>query len=64
MLQKFLDFIAWASASGPNLIASVVAVLSALIALFLLIPGEQPEKLLQGIVDFLKKFSSKPEEKK
>jgi hypothetical protein len=43
---------------GP-FIAAIVGVLSALIALFLIIPGDQPEKSLQGIVEFLKKFSLK-----
>jgi hypothetical protein len=45
---------------GPAVLSAVVGVLSALIAVFLLIPGEQPEKALQGIVDFLSKFSRKP----
>lgn len=47
---------------GPVYIAALVAVLSALIGLFLLIPGEQPEKSLQAIVDFLAKFSAKKKE--
>lgn len=43
----------------PVYIAAINAVLVALIALFLLIPGEQPEKALQGVVDFIAKFSKK-----
>lgn len=43
----------------PEIVAAVMAVLTSLIALCLLIPGEQPEKALQGIVDFLAKFSKK-----
>lgn len=31
--------------------------LNTLIGIFMLIPGDQPEKFLQGVVDFLKKFS-------
>ncbi len=46
---------------GP-IVAAVNAVLMALVALFLLIPGAQPEAALQKIVDFLAKFSSKPKE--
>lgn len=38
---------------------AILAVLTALIALCMLIPGEQPEKALQGIVDFIAKFSKK-----
>lgn len=45
---------------GPAVLSAVVGVLTALIAVFMLIPGEQPEKALQGIVDFLAKFSRKP----
>jgi len=59
IIQYIVTFAKWAIESGPNFIAAVVAVLSALIALFMLIPGDQPEKALQGIVDFLKKFSFK-----
>lgn len=59
-MDQILEWLKWAIESGPNLIAAVVAVLAALIALFLLIPGDQPEKFLQGILDFLKKFSLKP----
>lgn len=44
---------------GPAIISALVSVLSALVALFMLIPGEQPEKALQGIVDFVAKFSRK-----
>lgn len=43
----------------PIYLPHAVAILSALIALFLVIPGEQPEKTLQAIVDFLAKFSKK-----
>jgi hypothetical protein len=43
----------------PIYIAAFVAVLTALIGFFMLIPGEQPEKALQAVVDFLSKFSKK-----
>lgn len=42
-----------------QILGAVTALLTALIGLFMLIPGEQPEKFLQGIVDFLSKFSKK-----
>lgn len=45
--------------NGPALAGAAMAVTTALIALFMLIPGEQPEKALQAVVDFLKKFSAK-----
>lgn len=42
-----------------NYAAAVNAVLAALIALFVIIPGDQPEKTLQSIVDLIKKISRK-----
>ncbi len=44
---------------APMVLAAVVAILTALVSLFLLIPGEQPEKFLKGAADFLAKFSRK-----
>ena len=45
---------------GPAVLSAIIGLLSAVIGICLLIPGEQPEKALQGIVDFLSKFSRKP----
>ena len=50
MLQFILEH-------GLQLLGAVAGVCSALVALFLLIPGEQPEKFLQSVVDFLARFS-------
>lgn len=44
---------------APVYIAAVVGVLTAVIGLCMLIPGEQPEKALKSFVDFLSKFSKK-----
>ena len=43
----------------PEYVVAVNGVLVALIALFVLIPGEQPEKALQKVVDVIKKISRK-----
>lgn len=59
-LLKFVNFI---TANGPEVIGGVVAIFSGMIAICLLIPGEQPEKFLKGAVDFLAKFSRKKEVK-
>lgn len=40
-------------------VVAVNALLVGFIAIFSLIPGEQPEKTMQFIVDLLKKFSKK-----
>jgi len=54
-----MEIINWLLANLSLLVAGVVGVLTALIALFLIIPGEQPEKFLQGVLDFIKPFSKK-----
>jgi hypothetical protein len=38
------------------LFLAIIAVLHALIAIFLFIPGEQPEKALQSVADFIQKW--------
>jgi len=58
-MEQVLAIMNWIIASGPNFLSALIAVLSALIALCLMIPGEQPEKFLQSVVDFLSKFSKK-----
>ncbi len=60
-MEKVLAVVNWIFASGPNLVSALNAVILAIIALSLLIPGEQPEKALQGVADFLAKFSKKKE---
>jgi len=44
----------------PEIIGALDAILLALIALFILIPGDQPEKSIRKIADFIGKFSRKP----
>lgn len=43
----------------PELISAFVGVVSALVAFFMLIPGNQPEAFLQNVLEFIKKFSKK-----
>lgn len=45
---------------GPWL-AAINAGILALIAIFALIPGDQPEKFLHSVADFIGKFSAKKE---
>lgn len=58
-MATLLAIISYISANYALIIAALVGVLTALIGLFMLIPGEQPEKFLQSVVDFLAKFSVK-----
>lgn len=46
-------------ANWDVLLAGVIGTLSGVIAIALVIPGDQPEKSLQKAVDFLSKFSKK-----
>jgi hypothetical protein len=46
-------------ANYAAIIAAISGLLSAIIVIALMIPGEQPEKALQAVVDFLAKFSVK-----
>jgi len=53
------EAIAWILANYQAVLAAVSAILMGVIGISLLIPGEQPEKFLQGVVDFIKGFSKK-----
>lgn len=44
---------------AQEVMGMISMVLTGLIGLSLLIPGDQPEKALQSLLDFLKKFSKK-----
>lgn len=46
-------------AHWQDILSAFMATLSATIAFFTIIPGPQPEKFLQQVVDFLTKFSRK-----
>ena len=58
-MEKIMEVFAWIMANHEAVLGAIVALLSGIIAVALLIPGEQPEKTLQKIVDFIKKFSKK-----
>lgn len=42
-----------------NIVGSLIMICTGVIAIALIIPGEQPEKFLKSVVDFLIKFSKK-----
>lgn len=63
-MDKILEIAKWLLENYAVYIAAINAVLMALIALCLLIPGNEPEATLQKAVDFLGKFSKKPSEPK
>jgi hypothetical protein len=60
LVNKVLELVNWAVVNAVPFLTSVEGVLVSVIALCMMIPGEQPEKFLQGVVDFIAKFSRKP----
>lgn len=60
-MEQLLALVAFFGAHWHELLDSFILLLLGLIGIFLLIPGDQPEKAMQAIVDFLKKFSVKKE---
>jgi len=61
-MDNVLELGKWLLANYQVIIESAVVALGALIALAMLIPGDQPEKALQSALDFLSKFSRKPKQ--
>lgn len=55
-----MEWITWLLSNYQALITGLIAVLSAFIALALIIPGDQPEATLQKWLDAISKFSRKP----
>lgn len=58
-MEKLIIAGQWLVAHGPDVVSGLVGVLSGVIAISLMIPGEQPEKALKSVVEFLTKFSRK-----
>lgn len=46
-------------AVAQDVIGFLVMILTGIIGISLIIPGDQPEKALQAVLDFIKKFSKK-----
>lgn len=61
-MQVLLDAVAFITAHYQEIITAVVGVLTGVIGISMIIPGDQPEKFLKGIVDFISKFSAKPKD--
>lgn len=49
----------WLVVFGPEVVAAIVAMLTGVIGIALLIPGEEPEKTLKAVADWLAQFSRK-----
>lgn len=60
MIEQLLAVIQAILAAAPVILGAVSSLLLSLIAIFALIPGDQPEKALQALVDAIAKISNKP----
>jgi hypothetical protein len=58
-MEVISQVFSWILLNYQTIIVSLVAILSAFIVIFSLVPGEQPDKTLKAIVDFISKFSVK-----
>jgi len=52
-----MDVLNWILMNYQAIITGLVGILSGVAAISMVIPGEQPEKTLQQIVDFISKLS-------
>jgi len=59
MLETILSAGGWFMANYQGIITTVMALLTGVIGVALLFPGEQPEKFLKGVVKMLEKVSKK-----
>ena len=59
LVQVVMGVWAYATANLANLILSLNLLFAFLIGVFTLVPGDQPEKSLQKIADFVSKYSKK-----
>lgn len=58
-MSQVLDLVKWLYENYAAILGGADAVVLALIALFMLIPGAEPEASMKKIADFLEKFSRK-----
>lgn len=57
--MDFTQIINFIVSNGPAILNAIVGLVSAVIAVCMIIPGPEPEATLQKVVDFLTKFSKK-----
>lgn len=58
-MQTILDGVKFISENYQVMINAVIGLLSGVIGIALLIPGPEPERTLQKVVDFLQSISKK-----
>lgn len=58
-MEKLSQVMVWAVEHYHEVASALVGILTGLIGIFMLVPGDEPERTLQKIVDVLAKFSKK-----
>lgn len=58
-MDQLLEIAKFIFANYAQIIAGIVGIFSAVLVVALIIPGQEPDKTLQKIVDFISKFSKK-----
>ena len=58
-MEQVLSVLSLIAANLPAILTAIVGIISGIIVIALLIPGDQPEKTLQKILDLLSKLSIK-----
>ena len=58
-METVMMIATWILANYQAILAGLVATLSGVMAIAMVIPGEEPEKTLQKILDFISKWSKK-----
>lgn len=59
-MEILLEFGKWLITNYESVVTAIVAVIMGVIGIATLIPGPEPERTLQKIVDFLRGISRKP----
>lgn len=49
----------WMMMFGPDVVAALVLILTGVAGIAMMIPGEEPEKTLKAVAEWLAKFSRK-----
>lgn len=58
-MEGVVNAVTWLMSHWAELIAGVVGVFTGLYSLFLVIPGDQPDKTIAAILEFTQKWSRK-----
>lgn len=54
-----MELVTWLIVNLPAILGYAAAILTGLIGIFMLVPGDEPEATMRKIVDMIEKFSKK-----